>query len=252
MPSLSSLNHGNLTDARVHYQGHTDGNRPVDANVLEAQKWTAQEWARQAYTSATNITRALGPHGPMRTAATLAKLVAVAGSHPDFSGGKRDAQGMFFSVPLLHGTEVDKLVGKMGTETQEAWLTARALEGPVVATLYRPSDRAFAVRIDVASLTGRGIFPQDTVIVEPNDILPLEAGCIVVVRSEGQTGADRVPAALPAAACERDHDGPDHDRQRHHRRPRRPPSAQPVSQETRWPALGARGFSWLAELHNCS
>ncbi len=168
-------------------------------NVLEAQKWTAQEWARQADTSATNITRALGPRGPMPTAATLAKLVAVAGSHPDFSGGKRDAQGMFFSVPLLHGPEVDKLVGKMGTETQEAWLTARALEGPVVATLYRPSDRAFAVRIDVASLTGRGIFPQDTVIVEPNDILPLEAGCIVVVRSEGQTGAYeyRPPYLLP-------------------------------------------------------
>ena len=53
-------------------------------NVLLENEWSAEEWARRAGTSATNITRPLSPSCKiLPTVITVAKLARAAGSQPD-------------------------------------------------------------------------------------------------------------------------------------------------------------------------
>ena len=61
-------------------------------SVLEDKGWSANEWAKAASTSSTNITRMLGPKGNVPNVETLMKLARVAGSQPNLIGfGKVDA-----------------------------------------------------------------------------------------------------------------------------------------------------------------
>jgi hypothetical protein len=52
--------------------------------VMLDRGWSAEEWARRADTSATNITRPLSPGSKiLPTVLTVARLARVAGSQPD-------------------------------------------------------------------------------------------------------------------------------------------------------------------------
>lgn len=60
--------------------------------VLEDKGWSANEWAKSAGTSPTNVTRMLGPSGSLPNVETLMKLARIAGSQPNLTGfGKVDA-----------------------------------------------------------------------------------------------------------------------------------------------------------------
>lgn len=67
--------------------------------VLEDRDWTAEEWARRAKTSGTNITRFLrGAHGFTPSLKTIMRLAAAAGSLPSLD---RVAPVQYVSLPLL-------------------------------------------------------------------------------------------------------------------------------------------------------
>lgn len=52
-------------------------------DVMQQKGWTANEWARRAGTSATNVTRFLSPtSGIVPSAATIVKLSRAAGTQP--------------------------------------------------------------------------------------------------------------------------------------------------------------------------
>lgn len=52
--------------------------------TLSERQWSAEEWARRAATSATNITRVLDPTSKIIPKfATVARLARAAGSSPD-------------------------------------------------------------------------------------------------------------------------------------------------------------------------
>lgn len=55
--------------------------------VMIDKGWSANEWASYADTSATNITRVIGPgKGPVPNCATIMKLATIAGSQPQLIG----------------------------------------------------------------------------------------------------------------------------------------------------------------------
>lgn len=53
-------------------------------SVLETKGWSANEWAKAAGTTPTNITRMLGPKGALPNVDTLVKLARIARSQPNF------------------------------------------------------------------------------------------------------------------------------------------------------------------------
>lgn len=60
--------------------------------VMDANDWSAEQWARRAGTTPTNITRFLADpkHASLPTTETLAKLCRVAGSQPSLSPRLKD------------------------------------------------------------------------------------------------------------------------------------------------------------------
>src|SRR5262252_465092 len=69
--------------------------------VLEETGWSAEEWARKATTSPTNITRILAAEQfSLPNADTLVKLAHAAGSQPDLVGRKA-VPAAAKTVPLL-------------------------------------------------------------------------------------------------------------------------------------------------------
>lgn len=97
--------------------------------VLETKGWTANEWAKAAGTSPTNITRLLNSQtATVPTAATLMKLAIVARTQPNLMGGAALAQappekrvnfcpscGEDLRSPGHEGTDLDeRIVGGSG------------------------------------------------------------------------------------------------------------------------------------------
>lgn len=56
------------------------------ARVLKDKGWTANEWARAAHTTPTNITRLLNGNDKVPSVETVMKLASVARSQPDLIG----------------------------------------------------------------------------------------------------------------------------------------------------------------------
>ena len=74
--------------------------------VLQEQGWSAEEWARRAGTSPTNITRILAVEDfSLPNADTLARLAIAAGSQPDLTS-RKGKEGPHNTVPLLDRQQV--------------------------------------------------------------------------------------------------------------------------------------------------
>ena len=118
--------------------------------VMEEKKWSALEWANQAKTSATNITRVLSPVSDIiPSAGTIAKLARVAGSQPNLGAYERVAAR---SVRLIGFGQ---------------WNVMDQFSGGSILAPTEVSSSAFAVRIDNTMMNLGGIMSGDVVVVEP-------------------------------------------------------------------------------------
>ena len=136
-------------------------------SVMVARDWSAEEWARRAETSPTNITRLLAsPKGAsLPTTETLGKLAVVAGSQPAFIAYDAGPIG-FWTVAVLTRKQAMQVIS-VGAGMQKELLRGMAEQGETVRVAYDPSDRAFAVRVELMSTDARGIFAGDLVVLEP-------------------------------------------------------------------------------------
>jgi transcriptional regulator with XRE-family HTH domain len=154
--------------------------------VLAERKWSAEEWAAQAQTSATNITRLLSGGNSMPTAETLARLARAAGSEPSLIGKSRIVPT--HSVPILAGNDLRRFM--KGNRAMQTEIVEQALDtAPILTVLYKPSPRAIAVQIETDSMVARGVKPGDYIVVEPLDIVPAVNGALVVAEVHKKIGA---------------------------------------------------------------
>jgi SOS-response transcriptional repressor LexA len=157
--------------------------------VMEQRGWSAEEWARRADTSATNITRILADPktASLPTSATVAKLSRVASSQPNLVFDQA-TQKLFEGVPLFNARQVERFL-KSDRDMQKQLVRASLEEGPAITTMYKPSPRAFAVRLDTDSLELRGLYKTDLVVVEPVDVVPPTNGSIIIAQVAGKLSA---------------------------------------------------------------
>jgi SOS-response transcriptional repressor LexA len=138
--------------------------------VLETKGWTASHWARQAGTSATNITRVLDSKSSiMPTAKSVALLAQVAGSQPQLTGWSNEPDD--HRLPVLHW---DSLAGGV-----------RRQVGSILSPL--PSTTAFGVACLSDEMVRSGIFEGDMLVVEPLAVKRPPAGQVVVYAAGGTT-----------------------------------------------------------------
>jgi SOS-response transcriptional repressor LexA len=156
--------------------------------VLAAHDWSSEEWARRADVTATTITRLIKDPvtASLPNTETLAKLARAAGSQPYFVGGTTGLQG--YAVALADRTALIRYL-KCDGRAQAAMVSNLAGEGPTVIVSVRPSARAIAVAITNDTLSARGVFPGDIVVVEPVDVLAPTDGSIVVAIVDEKIGA---------------------------------------------------------------
>src|SRR5262245_46541273 len=104
--------------------------------VMEQRGWSADEWARRADTSATNITRLINDPktASLPTSATVAKLSRVASSQPNLVDGQ-GIQALFEGVPLFNARQVERLI-KSDKDMQKQLVRAALQEGPAITTMY--------------------------------------------------------------------------------------------------------------------
>ena len=154
--------------------------------VMHQQGWSAEEWARRAATTPTNITRILSSDKSLPNADTLARLARIAGSQPDLVGtGDKAAAG---HVPLLDHDQVMTLVGKNLRE-KATFIESLRRELATMQVLFRPSATGFAVRIETDSLRGRGLLKDDVVVVQPSDFSGEDHGSIAAAVVRRRIGA---------------------------------------------------------------
>ena len=143
--------------------------------VLDSKGWTASYWARQAGTSATNITRVLDTKSTiMPTAKTVALLAQAAGSQPQLTGWSAD--------PDDHRLPVYDWASMAGA--------ARRKVGSVLSPL--PSRSAYGVACMSDELVRSGIHEGDMLVIEPLAVKRPAAGQMVLYVSEGTTHVGEV------------------------------------------------------------
>jgi SOS-response transcriptional repressor LexA len=146
--------------------------------VMHQQGWSAEEWARRASTTATNITRILAPDNTsLPNADTLARLASVAGSQPDLVGPNRKVPPT--EVPLLDHDQVMELARKKPGE-RSAYIENLRWELASLQVMFRPSSTGFAIKVETETLRGRGLLKGDVVIIEPADFSGEDVGVAVV------------------------------------------------------------------------
>jgi len=154
--------------------------------VMHQQSWSAEEWARRAATTPTNITRILSSDSSLPNAATLARLARVAGSQPDLIGtGHKPANDD--GVPLLDHDQVMALARLSGRE-RAAFVERLRGEAVNMCVLYRPSATGFAATIETDALRGRGVLKDDIMVIEPSDFTGEDGGAIIAAVVERQVG----------------------------------------------------------------
>ena len=157
--------------------------------VMQQQSWSAEEWARQASTTPTNITRILADNSSLPNADTLGRLARAAGSQPDLIGKPvNGVQSEFPSVPLLDHAQVLKLIQLTGKARAE-FLQQAHKERPNTAILMRPSTTAYAFTLESDALRGRGLLKGDVLVVEPHDFSDHDVGGIAAAIVAGKLSA---------------------------------------------------------------
>jgi SOS-response transcriptional repressor LexA len=125
--------------------------------VMKTNNWSAEEWARKAKTSPTNLTRFLSSGTTTTSGKTLIKLATAAKSTPPL-GPER----------LTDITEVPHYGDFMGKVIKGTF----AVHGNV-------STKAFAVEAQSDSLSLGGILPGDILVCEPESVLPQKTGALI-------------------------------------------------------------------------
>ena len=150
--------------------------------VMQTKGWTANEWARKAGTSPTNITRFLAPTSTIiPSSSTIAKLSRVAGSQPRM-GINNLNQTPACNVPLL----IPQLLE--GFSAKELWefVMGSAAQARLIAVDGMLEGPAFVVDVPATGMTGRGIHPSDRILVEKVKTTDLEPGHIVLFKHQDQ------------------------------------------------------------------
>ena len=157
--------------------------------VMQQQSWSAEEWARQASTTPTNITRILADNSSLPNADTLGRLARAAGSQPDLTGKPlTGVRSEFPSVPLLDHAQVLKLIQLSGKERTE-FLQRAHKERPNMPILARPSTTAYAFTLESDALRGRGLMKGDVLVVEPHDFSGHDVGSLAAAIVAGKLSA---------------------------------------------------------------
>ena len=157
--------------------------------VMQQQSWSAEEWARQASTTPTNITRILADNPSLPNADTLGRLARAAGSQPDLTGKPLNGvQWEFPSVPLLDHAQVLKLIQLTGKARAE-FLQQAHKERPNMPILTRASTTAYAFTLESDALRGRGLMKGDVLVVEPHDFSSHDGGGIAAAVVAGKLSA---------------------------------------------------------------
>ena len=141
--------------------------------VIAANGWTAEEWARKAQTSGTNITRFMrDAHDFMPSTRTILALAAAAGVAPPM---QKMGSPKYTIVPLIPHPQIETLLARK--LTVEAWLNKQlnARERTDIATPGRAPENSFAIEI-----TG-GQYAKQLAVVEPVPAEKLSPGNKVVV-----------------------------------------------------------------------
>ena len=129
-------------------------------DILSKNRWKAEDWARLADTSPTNITRFLSKGTHMPSSRVLDALADAANSVPPL-GPKPGV--VVQSIPFRRG-------GKMSDERFH--------------TVTELSSKAFAVTLETDSMSLGGMLPGDILICEPEDVVIPRHGLIVVFEDE--------------------------------------------------------------------
>jgi hypothetical protein len=155
--------------------------------VLATNEWSAEEWARRSNASATSITRLLKEPDTanLPSTDTLAKLARAAGSQPVFAG---EAFGRIGNrVPLIDLPTLLRFL-KSDVRVQIAMISKLKDEGPTTLVPYKTSVRALSMVVTADTFSGRGIYPGDTITVEPPDVIPCTPGSLVAAVVDNKLG----------------------------------------------------------------
>tara|TARA_R100000700_G_scaffold8515_1_gene12420 strand:+ start:1781 stop:2374 length:594 start_codon:yes stop_codon:yes gene_type:complete len=139
-------------------------------SVLKMNNWTAQDWAKKAQTSPTNITRFLSKRAHLPNSATIFSLAEAAKSNPNVFSNDQYC----VSIPIV--TAKDKNMAEV----------RKLMPHGSYNVNVDVSAEAFTVTLDTDSMTLAGLLPGDRLICEPEQSLPRRHGHIIVYR-DGKT-----------------------------------------------------------------
>jgi hypothetical protein len=152
--------------------------------VMAAKGWSANEWAKRAGTSPTNITRVLSPtSGIIPSGATISKLSRAAGSQPKLDFKYDLSVSSSWQVPLLNGTLFSAFSPRQLWEyvmNPASPLQTIAVDGPV-------DGPCVVTDVPALGMVARGITVGDRILVERMTARDLEPGNVVLFQHDGAT-----------------------------------------------------------------
>lgn len=148
--------------------------------VMVKNNWTAEEWARRAGTSPTNLTRFLGSGSHTTSGNTLIKLATAAKSTPPIG-----------PETLSPTTEIPFYEDFMG----------KILKGNFTVP-SEVSASAFAVELEADTMTLGGLLPGDTLVCEPETVRSARNGSILAYVVDGLMCAGKLypPYLMPSSS----------------------------------------------------
>lgn len=148
--------------------------------VMVKNNWTAEEWARRAGTSPTNLTRFLGSGEHTTSGNTLIKLATAAKSTPPIGP---EALSPTTEIPFY-----EDFMGKIlkGTFTVPSEVSASS----------------FAIELESDTMTLGGLLPGDTLVCEPESVRPHRNGSILCYLLDGVVSAGKLypPYLMPSSS----------------------------------------------------
>ena len=142
-------------------------------DVMRENDWSAEDWARHAGTSPTNLTRLLSrDDASLPGTETLFKLSRAAGSQPDLIGLVSSPK---HTVPLFTLEQIIKMAHALPVDP--------SIELPQVVTTSKRSKKAFAAKIETDTLNTRGLLAGDIVVIEPDEVV-VHGALVAVLHDE--------------------------------------------------------------------
>lgn len=145
--------------------------------VLAMKDWSANEWAKRAGTSPTNITRVLAPTSKIiPSAATISKLARVAGSQPKLNPHSELQAQRAWQVPLVAARVLSGFSPRQLWDyvmSSSAAVQSIAVDGPI-------DGPALVTDVPTLGMAARGIVPGDRILIEKVHAKDLRPGHVVL------------------------------------------------------------------------